>query len=201
MRLGVEAALVDGSIVPGDLEVDDGRVVAIGLARGRSGLAAPGFVDLQVNGFAGVDFATADAADYRRAGEALLTTGVTAFQPTLITAPEDDLVAALREVPQEPIGPRILGVHLEGPFLSPHRAARRLEPETRRRSVHAREERDDRNLRVASRSLECCRRLALVRTGRVGDCPARTVAELRVARHDVHHQVAVGFAQANHRDG
>jgi N-acetylglucosamine-6-phosphate deacetylase len=43
---------------------------------------------------------------------------VTSFQPTLITAPEDDLVAASHEVPSEPIGPRILGVHLEGPFLS-----------------------------------------------------------------------------------
>ena len=58
---------------------------------------------------------------YRTAGDALLDSGVTAFQPTLITAPEQDLIAALREVPAEPVGPRILGVHLEGPFLSPNR--------------------------------------------------------------------------------
>ena len=121
MRLGVAAALVDGSILPGDIEIDDGRVVAVGLSGSGSGIAVPGFVDLQVNGFGGVDFATADSVDYRRAGEALLATGVTAFQPTLITAPEDELVAALREVPREAIGPRVLGVHLEGPFLSPLR--------------------------------------------------------------------------------
>jgi N-acetylglucosamine-6-phosphate deacetylase len=121
MRLGVAAAIVEGVLVEGDVDVAGGRIAAVGLAGGGSGTAVPGFVDLQVNGFAGVDFATADAAAYRRAGEALLATGVTAFQPTLITAPEGELVAALAEVPAEPIGARILGIHLEGPFLSPNR--------------------------------------------------------------------------------
>ena len=44
-------------------------------------------------------------AGYRRACEALLATGVTAFQPTFITAPEVDLVAALRAMPAEPLRP------------------------------------------------------------------------------------------------
>jgi N-acetylglucosamine-6-phosphate deacetylase len=122
MRLGVEAAIVEGKFVAGDVEVADGRIADVGLAATRGGgLAVPGFVDLQVNGFGGVDFAAADAAGYDAAGEALLETGVTAYQPTLITAPEESLVAALREVPRESAGPRILGVHLEGPFLSPKR--------------------------------------------------------------------------------
>ena len=60
-----------------------------GLPGGGSGIAIPGLVDLQVNGFGGVDFASTDAAGYRRAGEALLECGVTAFQPTLTTAPEE----------------------------------------------------------------------------------------------------------------
>ncbi|HET9675006.1 MAG TPA: hypothetical protein VFP31_09370, partial [Gaiellaceae bacterium] len=62
MRLGVEAALVDGRLVPGDVEVRDGRINRFGIKRGngRSGIASPGFVDLQVNGFGGVDFANAD---------------------------------------------------------------------------------------------------------------------------------------------
>ena len=63
------------------------------------GLAVPGFVDLQVNGFGGVDFLDADADGYRRAGDALLETGVTAYLPTLITSPEEKLLAALAEVP------------------------------------------------------------------------------------------------------
>jgi N-acetylglucosamine-6-phosphate deacetylase len=122
MRLGVEAALVRGELLPGDVELWDGRVGAVGLngSSGR-GLAVPGFVDLQVNGFAGVDFLSADGAAYRQAGEALLRTGVTAFQPTFITSPEDELEAALREVPRDGGSPRILGAHLEGPFIAADR--------------------------------------------------------------------------------
>jgi N-acetylglucosamine-6-phosphate deacetylase len=121
-RLGVEAALVGGELVRGDVEVADGQVAAIGLnSFPGKGIAAPGFVDLQVNGFAGVDFFAADAAGYRRAGEALLQCGVTAYQPTFITSPEDELTAALREVPPNGGAPRIIGAHLEGPFISPER--------------------------------------------------------------------------------
>jgi N-acetylglucosamine-6-phosphate deacetylase len=135
VRLGVEAAVVDGVLLRGDVEVADGLIVAVGLnGGGGSGIAIPGLVDLQVNGFGGVDFAAADSAAYLRAGEALLECGVTAFQPTLITAPEEELVAALAEIPRQPIGPRVIGAHLEGPFLSPlrlgaHPLAARREPD------------------------------------------------------------------------
>ena len=135
VRLGVEAALVDGTLVAGDVEILGGRVAGFGLAspNGR-GIAVPGFVDLQVNGFAGVDFLTADTDGYRQAGEALLETGVTAYLPTFITSPEEQLLAALREVPAETDGPRVLGAHLEGPFLSAlrlgiHPAAARCNPD------------------------------------------------------------------------
>ena len=123
MRLGVEAAIVEGRLLRGDVEVAAGRIVSVGLAPKRGGgIAVPGFVDLQVNGYGGVDFAAADATGYAAAGEALLEGGVTAYQPTLITAPEDALIAALQEVPAaEQTGPRILGAHLEGPFLSERR--------------------------------------------------------------------------------
>jgi N-acetylglucosamine-6-phosphate deacetylase len=135
MRLGVEAALVDGQLVSGDVEILGGRVAGLGLAspNGR-GIAVPGFVDLQVNGFSGVDFLAADADGYRQAGEALLETGVTAYLPTFITAPEEQLVDALRALPPGGDGPRILGAHLEGPFLSAlrlgiHPAAARRNPD------------------------------------------------------------------------
>src|SRR5581483_7614304 len=122
VKLGVEAALVDGALVRGDVEILDGRIARYGIAgpNGR-GVAVPGFIDLQVNGFGGVDFLEADAEGYRRAGEALLETGVTGYLPTLITSPEDELVAAMREIPIVAEGPRILGIHLEGPFLSQRR--------------------------------------------------------------------------------
>jgi N-acetylglucosamine-6-phosphate deacetylase len=123
MKLGVAAAIVEGELLRGDVEVSGGRITGVGLAAPTgAGIAVPGFVDLQVNGFGGVDFLDADAEGYRRAGVALLETGVTAYLPTLITSPEDQLLAAMREVPVDDGGrPRVLGVHLEGPFLSPSR--------------------------------------------------------------------------------
>jgi len=122
MRLGVGAALVDGTLVPGDVEVADGQIAAVGLGSANgNGVASPGIVDLQVNGFAGVDFFSADAEGYRRAGKALLECGVTSYQPTFITSPEEELVAALAEVPQNGAAPSVLGAHLEGPFISPER--------------------------------------------------------------------------------
>jgi N-acetylglucosamine-6-phosphate deacetylase len=122
MRLGVEAALVRGELVAGDVEVDDGRIVAVGLSGGTRGrVAVPGFVDLQVNGFGGVDFLSASTEDYDCAGEALLVAGVTAYQPTFITSAEAATVDAVRALPRGGRGPRVLGAHLEGPFLSPDR--------------------------------------------------------------------------------
>jgi N-acetylglucosamine-6-phosphate deacetylase len=85
-----------------------------------------GLIDLQVNGFAGVDFnstaLTADALDH--ALRAMLRTGVTSCLPTLITAPEDVLAerfAALdAAVAGALLGPVMVpGYHLEGPFLNP----------------------------------------------------------------------------------
>src|SRR3954452_24859400 len=122
MRLGVAAALVDGALIPGDVEVADGQIAGVGLASANgNGIAAPGFVDLQVNGFAGVDFFSADTEGYRRAGRALLECGVTSYQPTFITSPEEELVGALAEVPVNGSTPHVLGAHLEGPFISPER--------------------------------------------------------------------------------
>jgi N-acetylglucosamine-6-phosphate deacetylase len=122
MRLGVEAALVRGALVPGDVDVEDGVIVDVGLGGGKRGrIAVPGFVDLQVNGFGGVDFLAASTEDYERAGQALLLTGVTAYQPTFITAAESTIVDALRALPTNGSTPRIVGAHLEGPFLSAER--------------------------------------------------------------------------------
>jgi N-acetylglucosamine-6-phosphate deacetylase len=132
MRLGVSAGLVDGLLVAGDLEVEDGRIAAVGLVGSTGcGIAVPGFVDLQVNGFGGVDFLAAGTEDYMRAGEALLLTGVTAYQPTFITAAESTIIDALHALPVNGARPRILGAHLEGPFLSPDRLG--THPQAQRR--------------------------------------------------------------------
>ena len=61
-------------------------------------MRSAGLFDLQVNGFAGIDFnaETIDADQLDHALEAMLATGVTACLPTLITAPADVLASALR---------------------------------------------------------------------------------------------------------
>jgi N-acetylglucosamine-6-phosphate deacetylase len=136
VRLGVAAAVVEGVLVPGDVIVEDGVIADVGVApAGRGGLAAPGFVDLQVNGFAGVDFLNTDVDGYLEAGVALAATGVTAFQPTFITSPLEAYWTPLKTVAALDIdaGPRVLGVHLEGPFISPswpgaHGAEHIIEP-------------------------------------------------------------------------
>ncbi len=130
-RLGVTAALVDGALVAGDVAVDEGLVVAVGLEGGGSGIAAPGFVDLQVNGYAGVDVASASVADLESMSAALARDGVLAYQPTLISGDPEVTAAAvarvtdvarLRDLSGPGLGALILGAHLEGPFLSSSRA-------------------------------------------------------------------------------
>ena len=83
-------------------------------------IACDGFCDLQVNGFAGVDFnnprATPD--ELRRTFAALHATGVTLALPTLITGTLEDFTSCARALMG--LGePAIAGLHMEGPYISP----------------------------------------------------------------------------------
>src|SRR5256714_4287885 len=83
-------------------------------------IIAPGFIDLQVNGYGGHD-AAAGADAIAAMSDALPATGVTAFLPTLISAPVEvgaQFVAAVGAA-SEAQGARVLGAHIEGPFLNP----------------------------------------------------------------------------------
>ncbi len=84
-----------------------------------------GFIDLQVNGFGGVNFSSVELneADIDSCTAALVARGTLAFCPTVITsAPEvyrhalPVLVRAMRKPEGQA---RLLGIHLEGPFISP----------------------------------------------------------------------------------
>lgn len=130
-RLGVGAALVHGRLLPGDVSLDNGVVAAVGLPPAPGGrIAAPGLVDVQVNGFAGIDLMTADVEAIGSLARSLVASGVTAWLPTLITAGADqtrralDVLAAVVPAPGSswPASAALpLGVHLEGPYLSPYR--------------------------------------------------------------------------------
>jgi N-acetylglucosamine-6-phosphate deacetylase len=127
VALGVSAALCDGELVPGDVLVEDGRVAAVGAPAppgGGRGIAVPGFLDLHINGLVGVDFLSADDDGYARVSAALARTGVTGYLPTFITSPLADYPGALEVGARAAAtasrhGARVLGVHLEGPYLSP----------------------------------------------------------------------------------
>lgn len=89
-------------------------------------ITSTGLFDLQVNGYAGVDFndSAVNAAAMDSALEAMLAAGVTQCLPTLITAHSHELrerfLALDAAVAASRLGPRMVpGYHLEGPFLNP----------------------------------------------------------------------------------
>jgi N-acetylglucosamine-6-phosphate deacetylase len=118
--------LPDAILSDAAVEVDGaGRIVAIGPATGtiEHDTLVPGLVDLQVNGHGDVDVAHADGAAWDRLDQLLLAQGVTAWCPTLVTAPLAAYAAPLARLaaaidrPEPEARPEVLGAHLEGPFL------------------------------------------------------------------------------------
>jgi N-acetylglucosamine-6-phosphate deacetylase len=94
-----------------------------------------GFVDLQVNGYAGHDLngLTLDVATVRSLCQAMLKVGVTTFLPTLITAPEVRLIAALRTIREAcaqhtEVAAMVAGIHVEGPHIAPEDGPRGAHP-------------------------------------------------------------------------
>ena len=86
------------------------------------GLLCPGFIDLQINGAFGADIGP-DPDAIRTLVTRLPATGVTTFLPTLISSPPElyeGFFVALEAGAAE-VGARVLGAHLEGPFLAPER--------------------------------------------------------------------------------
>jgi N-acetylglucosamine-6-phosphate deacetylase len=124
----------DRIVERGWVTVDGARIVAVGTADGTPAPAgarrldaggrilAPGLIDLQLNGAFGYDF-TADPATIWQVAARLPRYGVTAFMPTIITSPLEQVAAGLRVVtggrPQGFRGALPLGLHAEGPFLNP----------------------------------------------------------------------------------
>ena len=84
---------------------------------------APGFIDLQINGFAGVDFNNprAPIEEIGRALDTILATGVTRCLPTVITGAPGEMLASLRNLYHAkttlPRGRAIAGFHVEGPHI------------------------------------------------------------------------------------
>lgn len=101
---------------------------------GSEFLIAPGLFDMQVNGALGVDLQSPEvtARQLLQLNDAFLRRGVTRWMPTLVT----DAVEALEEkcrvlsalIDSEGLAKHIPGIHLEGPFISPHDGPRGAHP-------------------------------------------------------------------------
>lgn len=95
---------------------------------------APGWIDLQVNGFAGVDYNAPAASHEEIAGSvrAMFETGVTRFYPTVITGSPEDMTGALRNLAnaKEALaeGAAMEAFHVEGPYISPEDGPRGAHP-------------------------------------------------------------------------
>lgn len=96
---------------------------------------SPGFIDLQVNGFAGVDFndPKSSVEQIGQALDAILATGVTRCLPTVITGPPVEMLASLRNLHRAkvslPRGRAIAGYHVEGPHIDAADGPRGAHPE------------------------------------------------------------------------
>ena len=108
----------------------------------KASTARSGFVDLQVNGYQGIDFSASGLSvdDVRKVTAAMVARGTCAYCPTLITSPvaviESNLSVLSSAMDEPELGERLLGIHLEGPFLTEaskgaHRADWLKRPDTR----------------------------------------------------------------------
>jgi len=98
-----------------------------------------GFIDVQVNGFAGVDYndPSVSAEDIAKSARAMFSTGVTRFLPTIITGSEERITGALRNLEKAkeefqrtdmPEAEAIAGFHVEGPHISGENGPRGAHP-------------------------------------------------------------------------
>ena len=127
-RTSIIAGLLVGRDGPrfADVSIDGVRVAdvsySVAQAGGDSRILAPGFVDLQVNGGWGMDFTAAPSTIWD-VGERLTAHGVTSFLPTIVTAPYDVTAEAIAVMEAGPPsgyrGAKPLGLHIEGPWISP----------------------------------------------------------------------------------
>jgi N-acetylglucosamine-6-phosphate deacetylase len=121
-------ARTDGSLTAGRIAFS-GRIESIEPLSGvRGDYLLPGLIDLQVNGTHGMDVRRSSADDLTDMSRYLAREGVTAYLPTAITSPLDTYARVDRAISEcrrrnkdASDVAAILGLHLEGPFISPQR--------------------------------------------------------------------------------
>ena len=114
-----------------DVHIADGLVAGLGahapgdaVIDAHDALVAPGFLDLHVHGAGGAMFEDGDRDGVRRIRATLAAHGTTTLLATIAALPPEPLARAVATATAamiEPGGARLLGIHLEGPFLNPRR--------------------------------------------------------------------------------
>ena len=95
----------------------------------------PGWIDLQVNGYDGVNFSdpSLTMSDIEKVSTQLLEKGTIGYCPTLISsslnAYKHNLTLISKAMERQEAGARIMGVHLEGPFINPEKGYRGIHPD------------------------------------------------------------------------
>lgn len=138
---GIEASTNDFIEIQGDSVIS--HIDPVLETADNAAYIAPGFVDLQVNGFAGVDYnSPASLTDegveeIARSIRAMFSTGVTRFFPTVITGSPEDMLGALKNLARarEALskgsaaeGPAMEAFHVEGPHISQYDGPRGAHP-------------------------------------------------------------------------
>ena len=96
---------------------------------------APGFLNVHIHGCAGADTMDGTEEALARMARLQAQTGVTGFLPTTMTCRwhevEDALATVMEAMESQPMGARVLGAHMEGPFISPAKKGAQAEENIR----------------------------------------------------------------------
>ena len=147
------ARVVTGKVVhtPGWISYHKDRIVAVGAGRPErvdhdlgNSVVVPGFVDLHVHGGGGGAFTENDPSSAMRAIQAHRQHGTTTTIASLVTDSPDGLLSSVAMLADLYLDGHIAGIHLEGPWLSPHRCGaheptqlRHPDPQELRRLLNA----------------------------------------------------------------
>lgn len=121
------------TIKNGQIEIQESKIQYVGRRRDFEGKIndfgdawiLPGFIDIHVHGLTGYDAMDKDAESIKHISKHLARKGVTGFLVTLQTAPYEEIFDNIKRTKkamrQGVLGAKVLGLHLEGPYISPKR--------------------------------------------------------------------------------
>ena len=123
---GVKAYVEDKGVVNADICFNE-RIISTEKAEGEEiilptgAIVVPGFIDLHIHGAGGSDTMDGNSQALKTIGQTLVKEGTVGFLATTMTQSEENIERALTAVKEfkDTDGARVLGVHLEGPFISP----------------------------------------------------------------------------------